>query len=113
MLGLVLIGLGLLFLLDNFGYIYINHIGRYWPGLFFIIIGLVKLSESDSTSHHGSGLGWIFLGAWFLISMNGIWDLSFRDSWPILIVGWGVSILWRALYRQEQIQTAEEHHHGA
>ncbi len=109
--GLVLVALGVLFFLSNFNLVYIDHIGRYWPAL-FIVFGLVKLSEGGLRAAQGHGLGWIFLGLWLLISMNGIWGLSFQDSWPILIIGWGISILWKSLYRAPEVQIAEDRRHG-
>lgn len=109
--GLVLITLGVLFVLNNFDLIYVDHLGHYWPAL-FILFGLVKLSEGDRRAAQGHGLGWIFLGLWLLISTNRIMGLDFQDSWPILIIGWGVSILWKTLYRRPEAQIAEEHCHG-
>ncbi len=109
--GFVLILLGALFLAHNLDLVYVDHIGRYWPAL-LILFGLVKLFETDINSQRGSGLGWIFLGSWLLVSMNDIWGLSFDNSWPILIVGWGASMLWKALYRQPQPKPVEEQHHG-
>ena len=109
--GLALIILGLVVLLNNLDVIYVDHISRYWPAL-FILFGVVKLTESDRTNQRGNGIGWIFLGAWLLISMNGWFGLRFHDSWPILIIGFGVSMLWKAFYRQPQLNIAEEHHHG-
>jgi hypothetical protein len=109
--GLVLLVLGSLYLMHNFGFIYVGHISRFWPVL-FILFGIARLLDYDGTNHRGSGIGLIFFGSWLLISMNGMFDLDFHDSWPILIIGWGVSILWKAYVRQERITIAEEQHHG-
>jgi LiaF transmembrane domain len=109
--GSVLIALGVLFFLGNFHLIYIEHFGQYWPAL-LIIFGLVKLSEGGVRAAHGHGLGWIFLGLWLLVSINGFWGLDFHNSWPLLIVGWGISILWKSSYRPANVKIAEEHHHG-
>jgi hypothetical protein len=109
--GLVLLVLGSLYLLDNFGFIFIGHISRYWPVL-LILLGIARLLDYDGTSRHGTGVGWIFLGAWFLVSINGMFGLDFHNSWPILIIGWGISLLWKALYRQPQVSMTEEAHHG-
>ncbi len=109
--GVVLIVLGALFLAQNLDLIYVGHIGRYWP-MIFILIGLVKLSDGSANARNGSGLGWIFFGAWLLISTNELWGFDFHNSWPILIIGWGISLLWKALYRQPRLLTAEEQHHG-
>jgi hypothetical protein len=110
-IGLMLIALGTIFLLDNFNFIYVGHIGRLWPAI-FILFGTVKLLETDHDTRHGNGIFWIFLGAWLLVSMNGWFDLTFHDSWPILIIGWGVSMLWRGMYRQPYYTISEEEHHG-
>ncbi len=109
--GIVLIALGALFLAHNLDIIYVDHIGRYWPAI-FILVGLVKLFGSGADPHHGSGLGWIFLGTWLLISLNRIWGFDFHNSWPILIIGWGVSMLWRGLYQQTRFLTTEGQRHG-
>jgi len=111
-LGFVLLAIGSVYLLDNMGFIYVHHISRYWPAL-FILFGLAKMMDYDGHYYHGTGIGWIFLGSWLLISMNGLFGLDFQNSWPILIVGWGVSMLWKALYRQPRLDIAEEHRHGS
>lgn len=109
--GLVLLALGCLYLLNNFGFIFVGHISRYWPAL-FILFGLVRLIDYDGVSGHHTGIGWIFFGSWLLISMNGLFGLDFHNSWPILIIGWGISLLWKALYPQPQISIKEEHPNG-
>jgi len=109
--GLVLLILGSLYLLNNFGFMYVGHIGRYWPAL-FILFGLVRLLDYDGTWHRHTGIGWIFFGSWLLVSMNGMFGLDFQNSWPILIIGWGISMIWKASYRHPQIQIAEEQRHG-
>ncbi len=109
--GIVLIALGALFLAHNLDIIYVDHISRYWPAI-FIVIGLVKLFDVGANHQQGSGLGWIFLGTWLLISLNGIWGFDFHNSWPILVIGWGVSMLWKGLYQQSRVLTAEGQRHG-
>ncbi len=109
--GIVLLVLGSLYLLDNLGFIYVGHISRYWPAL-IILFGLAKLMDYYGTSHRHTGIGMIFFGSWLLISMNGLFGFDFQNSWPILIIGWGLSILWKAFYPQPQISIAEEDHNG-
>jgi hypothetical protein len=41
-LGLVVIGMGLLFLLDNLNIFEINDMFRFWP-MMFILVGVLKL----------------------------------------------------------------------
>jgi hypothetical protein len=110
--GLALLALGTLFLLNNFDVIYVDHVGRYWP-VILIAFGLVRLFESESTLQRGKGIWWIFISSWLLISFNGFFGLGFHSSWPILIVGWGISMLWRATRRTQIYEIAEEQHHGS
>lgn len=109
--GLVLVVLGSLYLLSNFGILFIDHISRYWPVL-LILFGLTRLLDYDGTPGRHTGIGWIFLGAWLLVSINAMFGLDFHNSWPILIIGLGISLLWKALYRQPQISITEEPRHG-
>jgi TM2 domain-containing membrane protein YozV len=52
----LLIGLGVLFLLDNFGVPVIRELGKFWPVL-LIVIGLVLLQRrmGGGAAHHASG----------------------------------------------------------
>jgi TM2 domain-containing membrane protein YozV len=49
----LLIGLGVLFLLDNFGIPVFRHIGRYWPVL-LIVIGVILLQRRLAGGSHSS-----------------------------------------------------------
>ncbi len=109
--GAGLILFGALILMHNLDIVYIDHVSRYWPAL-FILFGAARLLGSDDDPRQGHGLGWIFFGSWLLVSINGMWGLDFGNSWPILIVGWGISLLWRALYPQPRLVATEEHPHG-
>ncbi len=46
-LGVIVIGLGLLFLLDNLGFINVRYTFRFWPTI-LIIFGLLKISQSHT-----------------------------------------------------------------
>src|SRR5512146_3555637 len=45
--GLVLIGVGVVFLLDRFGLVNAEHIWNFWP-LFFVVPGLINLTSPGS-----------------------------------------------------------------
>ncbi len=105
--GLILSFFGVLLLLDNVDIIDVGW--RFWPFI-IVFLGLYKLLNAENGWRSGSGLWLIFLGLWLSVSVNHIFGLHFRDTWPILIIGWGVSILWRSLGYQSRYTLSEEHH---
>jgi hypothetical protein len=94
--GVLLIGIGLLFLADNLYYLDIGPVWRYWPFI-LVLIGIQKLFNADDRDSVGSGVWLVFIGLWLFVSLNHIWGLGFGDSWPFLIIAWGISSIWRSL----------------
>jgi len=93
--GLILIGLGILFLVDQtgiFGTYGINLwslIWKLWP-LILVFFGIKFLIERNSTA----GLIFLILGTLLLLSnlfTYNFWSLL----WPLLIIGIGISILFK------------------
>lgn len=97
--SLLLIGYGTLLLLHNFEILEMQSVWRSWP-LIFVAIGLYKLAQAESITQIGPGAWWLFLGSWLHVSFNHVWGLSFRDTWPLIIIAWGVGILWEAYMKQ-------------
>jgi hypothetical protein len=97
--GLMLILLGVVLILRNVGLVPTTSAGVWlltlWA-LLFISLGLVKLFTS-SRSNRREGVGQLFIGSWLLL--NQLQVLRYRDSWPILLVGIGIGIVWSALER--------------
>ncbi|MCL4549780.1 MAG: cell wall-active antibiotics response protein [Bacteroidetes bacterium] len=100
-LGVILIVLGALFVLDNFGFFYFD----FHPLIFswhtiFLIIGIVLV-----VNHKNSFIGYVFLG----IGLIGIlhhfpyfFFLDFGNLWPLIFLALG---LWLLLNRRDS------HHH--
>ncbi len=96
--GLVLVGIGVLFLLDqmgqlNFGYLF----SRYWP-VVFILIG-VAIILGNNFQNVGPGVFFILFGAFFLLMRIRIFNhTAWHYFWPLVIIGMGIWILiWPAL----------------
>ena len=94
--GITLMLLGIILVLRNTGLVHLP-VGGQWGlafwSLFFIILGLTKLFTS--LSGRPEGIGFLFVGSWLMLNLLHV--LRYRDSWPILIVGIGISIVWNAL----------------
>ncbi|MEW6701106.1 MAG: DUF5668 domain-containing protein [Bacteroidota bacterium] len=108
-LGIILIVLGGLFLLDNFGFPWfesfdIRHLIFSWHSI-FLIIGIILLAN-----HRNSIVGYIFLGIGLFGTLRHFvpffFDLGFGDLWPaiFLIIG-----LWLILRRNEKPTIHREH----
>jgi hypothetical protein len=95
----MLILLGVVLILRNVGLVAPTAGGVWWLtlwGLLFISLGLVKLF-SPGPRNRREGVGQLFIGSWLLLNQFRIWN--YRDSWPILLVGIGIGIIWSALER--------------
>jgi hypothetical protein len=94
--ALAVIGIGVLFLLNNLNIFFIHDIWRYWPAI-LIAAGLVKMVESPSSG--GRIAGGILAGAGgFLLAGNlGFLNLSWDDFWPLALIGAGLLMLWSRL----------------
>jgi len=97
-MGLIVIGLGILFTLDKLGYVEAGSLWEYWP-VFLIAAGLGRLLLPRECGGHGFGLVLIVVGALFLLNNLGMLPYRVWDFWPILLLLAGLSMVWRALGR--------------
>ena len=91
--GVALMLLGLLFLLANLRLVDFRFTWDAWP-LFIVIFGVVRLIDSPN---RGSGLWLIAIGLWLFVNEWEIWGLTYHDSWPLLVVLVGLSMVWKAV----------------
>jgi hypothetical protein len=90
--GLIVIGVGLLFLLDNFHVIYVRDWWRYWP-VVLIAVGLVKLVDSTFIGGRITGGILLGLGAIFLGQNLGFYYVGMHNLWPLFLIGAGLLML--------------------
>ena len=88
--GIILIGLGVVFLLGNFH----DVIRDFWP-MIIVLVGVGQLFDRRSL---GSGVGLILIGTWLQLVRLHVFDLTFQNSWPLLLIGIGAVIALRALF---------------
>src|SRR5262245_12368944 len=92
--ALIFMGVGVIYLLGNMGYLDVREVFAFWP-VILIILGAVKIVESRD---HGrtAGIFWVVIGFLFLLGSFGIIRMTFRELWPILLIAIGALMLWRA-----------------
>lgn len=108
-MGGLFIVIGTLLLLQKLDVIYleellgIRNIWSAWP-IVFVIIGIGKIADSPTMKRIGEGVWWIFLGGWLYVSINHIYDLSFRETWPAIIIAFGANILWESFAKNSKVK---------
>ncbi|HXB72958.1 MAG TPA: DUF5668 domain-containing protein [Candidatus Acidoferrales bacterium] len=95
--GVIVIGIGILFLLDNFHVVYVRDWWRYWP-VALIAVGLVKLVDSNFGS--GRVVGGIMMGAGAILLANnlGLIDATIDQLWPLILIAIGLAMLGQRIW---------------
>jgi hypothetical protein len=99
MWGLLLIGLGGAFLLDQVGLVEIVEIWHYWP-LILVVIGINKMIGFPTAADFTGGLWTMFIGVWLFANFEHMFGLNFYNSWPYLIIAWGVTLILKPFIRE-------------
>lgn len=94
--GAAVIGLGLIFLLDNLGFIEARTALRLWPAI-FIVFGVLKLAQARALPGYLVGAGLVLLGVLFTASRLGIVSVGMHELWPLFLIGAGGAIVATAL----------------
>ncbi|PKB24740.1 LiaI-LiaF-like domain-containing protein [Janthinobacterium sp. 64] len=109
-LGVIVIGLGLLFLLDNLGFINVRYTFRFWPTI-LIIFGLLKISQSHSRSGYILGGVMVLLGLSWTLKAMGLFYINWSMLWPLLIIAAGVAVVSKSLPGGQQRQRRRRQAH--
>jgi predicted membrane protein len=92
--GAVLIVLGSLLLADRLGYIGFGDVIRFWP-VVLVAVGAVKIGWGRHSSERFFGVVLAAAGSMLLLDKLGIINLNFRLVLPVLLIGLGISLLWK------------------
>lgn len=95
-LGVLVIALGLLFLLDNLGIVDMHRAFSFWP-MVFVIVGTVKLCDTRTQGGTLLGAGLIGFGVLLMLDRMDIIDFSWRTVWPLVLIGMGGFLVYKAL----------------
>lgn len=95
-LGVLVIGMGLLFLLDNLAIWDFHRAIQFWP-MAFILVGVIKLFDTSSSDGYFLGAVLILVGVLMMMSRLGYIYFSWRTIWPLLLIALGGSVLYKAV----------------
>ena len=112
-LAIMLVGFG--FLVDRMDVWHINLSYRLWP-LFPLAFGLARLIAGPQRTARGrrarGGIWLICVGIWGFISEFRLFGFDYDTSWPLLIVGAGLNMVWRS-FEAPRGRRSQEQSHGA
>jgi LiaF transmembrane domain len=99
--GLVVMLLGALMLADRFDWSSVHLNVPVWP-FFLIFLGLARLSgpRIDRRGRLGInrvGVWLMFVGVWGLFNEYRLLSVHYKHSWPLLVIGAGILVVWQAL----------------
>lgn len=116
--GMALIVAGITFLLDHSGIVAVQDLWHYWPVL-LVVLGVVRMHDARSARDITSGLWSVVIGAWLLASLEGWFGIDFRNSWPALLIAWGVIMLSHPVFERrfpsrqhDDVNEHKENAHG-
>ena len=104
--GIVMITMGVLFLLSKLDIADFHHLIRqYWP-VIIIIVGATKLFSRETI---WGGLWMMAVGGWLQIAHLRLFGLTYRSSWPLLLIVLGAGMVLRT-FIESMFPRREERH---
>lgn len=92
MVGVSLVVLGTVFFLDQMDIVPMQNLWQYWPWL-LVAVGLVRIIDPASPRDVSSGCWTMLIGLWLCANFEGWYGINFGNSWPALLIGWGITML--------------------
>jgi predicted membrane protein len=93
-MGILFIGMGVLFLLDSLDVIDFRQAVRFWPAV-FIVIGLAKMFDRSSNSVLVGGL-FVAVGGVMVLGRLGLFYVSWHTVWPLIMIAVGALVVYQA-----------------
>ena len=110
-IGFAFVALGIFFILMNIGMIEHIPLARFWP-LILILIGISRLIQDNRGRGLWSGLWLLLLGVWFQLVTLNAFGLTYRNSWPLILIVWGLYLTGEALARNSSMKLTKENRNG-
>jgi hypothetical protein len=95
-LGLLVVGMGVLFLLDNLDILNFRHAIGFWP-LALIVAGCAALFGNGSRSSNYMGGVLVAIGVLMIAGRMGFFYISWGTLWPLAMIALGGLVLYRSL----------------
>jgi len=94
--GLIVLGLGVLWTLDNMGVLDAGQFTRFWP-FALILYGSMRILGFGMRRRPVGGFIWLMIGGWFALRKFDLVSWDFDDVWPLFLILLGGLLVWRSL----------------
>ncbi|HEV2691242.1 MAG TPA: DUF5668 domain-containing protein [Bryobacteraceae bacterium] len=106
LIGAAIVAVGTGLLLDNLGIVHFEDMWRFWP-VALVVYGVSRVVESRTPAGYVWGGLVALVGALFLLDNFHLLVFEFDIGaiiWPLLLIGFGVSMLLRAIDRKKDLE---------
>lgn len=107
--GLLLVGLGTAFLLDRMDIVEMDAWWHYAP-LLLVVAGINRSIGYPSARDFIGGLWTAFIGIWLFVVFEGMYGLTFANSWPAFVIVAGVTMALRP-FAERRFKNNQESSH--
>ena len=94
-LGLLVVVVGLLFLIDNLGWIDLD-VRRLVVPAALLVAGVLKLTQTRTNSGNVVGVVLVCVGSIGILRGIGFLAFEWRDLWPVAMIAAGIAIVYKA-----------------
>lgn len=94
--GVTLVAFGVAYLVQRDDPDAVADLWHYWPFV-LIAFGLNCMIPPTHGKRVVDGLSQVLFGAWFYVTYEGMWGLTFQNSWPLLIIVVGLGMVLQPL----------------
>ena len=109
--GLMLVGLGVIFLLDQFGVYEARKLWQYAP-LLMVVAGINQTIGDPSAREFAGGLWTVFIGLWLFAVFEGLFGLNWFNSWPLFIIVGGIGMAVKPIAERRFGANPDRGRHG-
>jgi predicted membrane protein len=99
-IGLVLVALGVLWTLDNLGFMDASRVVQWWPVL-PLAVGIMKLTGIGMERQPAFGAFLTIVGGLLLLGVLNLVHVGFAIIWPLMFIFMGVNVVLRAMRGSE------------
>lgn len=93
--GVAVVIIGMVFLLDNLGWLDLDFTLHLWPTA-LIFFGILKVVQTRTTSGAVVGGALILVGSLILLKETGFIDIAWRSLWPLILIAAGLSVMFKS-----------------